>query len=153
MELTRQQKIRFGLISVLIIGVLVVQTVSSFRRTYKWWPFLSYPMYATAHFEGERIKVNHRVYAVTPDGARHYLDPDRDLKIGFWRYDKMARQLGVNHLEANAANLAAIKSLYPDLTEIQVEDFPMIITRNGPAPAPRMVINTVPRTAIDEWAK
>lgn len=152
MDLTRE-RLRFSLITLLIVGVLVVQTISGFRRTYKWWPFLSYPMYADAHFEGERIEVSHRIYAVTPDGVRHYLDPDTDLKIGFWRYEKFARQIGVNHLERNAATLSAIRSMYPTLTEIQIEDYPMIITKNGPAPAPRQVINTIKRSAIDEWAK
>jgi hypothetical protein len=153
MELTRQQRIRFGLISALILGVLVAQTVSGFRRTYKWWPFLSYPMYADAHYENERIIVHYSLYAVTSDGTRHYLDPDTDMKIGFWRYLKLSRQLGDNVLAPTIPSLVAIKALYPDLKEIQVEDYPMIITRDGPAPAPRKVLNTISRAKIDELTK
>jgi hypothetical protein len=153
MEMTRQQRIRLGLISVLILGVLVAQTVSSFRRTYKWWPFLSYPMYADAHYENERILVHYSLYAVTSDGKRHYLDPDTDMKIGFWRYLKLSRQLADKVLEPAIPSLAAIKTLYPDLQEIQVEDFPMIITRDGPAKAPRKILNTIPRATIDELTK
>jgi hypothetical protein len=50
-------------------------------------------------------------------------------------------------------SLVAIKALYPDLKEIQVEDYPMIITRDGPAPAPRKVLNTISRAKIDELTK
>lgn len=153
MELTRQQRIRFGLLSVLIIGVLFAQTVSGFRKTYKWWPFLAYPMYAEAHFEGERIKVNHRIYAVTSDGVRHYLDPEAQLKLGFWRYDGLARWLVAGRLRDTAGMLAIIKSLYPTIQKIEVEDFPMIITRNGPAPAPRKIVAVVSRASIDELTK
>lgn len=82
-----------------------------------------------------------------------YLDPDSDLKIGFWRYEKFARQIIANLLAKNAASLAAIRSLYPTLTAIQIEDFPMVITKDGPVDAPRQLLNTINRASIDEVAK
>ena len=143
----------YPLVSIFIFAVLAAQIVSGFRRTYQWWPFLSYPMYASSHFDQERIDVSYIIYAVTPDGTRHYLDPDMDLGIGFWRYGRLARQLGVNHLKSNAHSLEEIGSRYPNLLRVEVEDYPMMITRDGPKAAPRLVTNIIPRDAIDEAVK
>lgn len=152
MELTRQQKLRFGLISALILAVLVTQIYTGFRKGYKWWPFLAYPMYAEAHFENERIGVENYMYAVTPKG-RIYLHPDRDLHLGFWRYDGVARGLRDGKLKQNSGALALIRSVHPDIERLEIEDYPVIITRDGPKPAPKKIVATINRATIDEWAK
>jgi hypothetical protein len=142
---------RFQLISLIIILVLGAQLVASFGHANRFFPFMWYPMYAQAHFEGERINVEHRIYAVTRDGRRHYVDPASDLKIDFWRYERrFARPLRDHKLENIRPILAMVIDRYPTFTELQVEDYPMIITKDGPMPVPRRTISVVRREDVDE---
>lgn len=143
---------RFQLLSALIAGILLFQLFTGFKHTNNWFPFMWYPMYGFPNFEGDRIMVRHSIYVVRPNGQRRYLHPDRDLKMGFWRYDSLAKHLARNDLEKVREGLIVIKSLQPDLVEVQIEDFPMIITKDGPKPAPKKVLNAVDRKAVDRWA-
>lgn len=152
MHFSVSERVRFSAISLIIIGVLAAQTFSGFRKTQRWWPFLAYPMYAEAHFEGERIAVNHRIYAVTSDGVRHYLHPENDLKLYFWRHEGLARGAVQDDFEHNPLP-GLVKDLYPTVERIEIEDYPMVITRDGPAPAPTKIVKTIPRATIDRWSK
>lgn len=145
------EQYRFQLISFVIIAVLGAQLVASFGHANRFFPFMWYPMYAQAHFEGERINVEHRIYAVTPDGKRHYIDPASDLEIDFWRYERrFARQLRDNKLKNIKPVLAMVIERHPTFTELQVEDYPMVITRQGPKSAPMRTIAVVPRDDVNE---
>ncbi|WP_203226105.1 hypothetical protein [Novosphingobium pentaromativorans] len=145
---------RFRLLSLVIILVLGAQLIASFGHANRFFPFMWYPMYATAHFDGERINVEHRIYAVAPDGSRHYVDPARDLRIDFWRYERrFARPLRDNKLDRITPILRMVVERYPAFTELQVEDYPMIITKNGPQGASRQVIAVIPRSAVEEALK
>ena len=58
------------LISVFIIGALTLQMTAILLRTGPYaYPFVNYPMYAAAHYEGERILVEHTIYARFTDGT------------------------------------------------------------------------------------
>jgi hypothetical protein len=137
------------LLSTFIVGVLGAQLVAAFGHTNNYFPFMWYPMYAPPHFEGERITVHHSIYAVQANGTRHHIRPEH-LGLEFWRYERLARQLLVNHVEPNAPALAVIRKRHPNLTELQINDYPMVITRNGPRPAPEMVVHRISRAAIEE---
>lgn len=113
-----------------------------------------YPMYATAHFDGERINIEHRIYAVTPNGDRQYIDPSKDLKIDFWRYERrFARPLRDRKLDRIRPILGMVVERYPTFTELQVEDYPLIITRQGPRKAQRQVIAAISRAEVEEALK
>jgi hypothetical protein len=138
--------------SAVIIGVLLPQTVTSFGHTDRFFPFLWYPMYAKPHFAGERIEVGHRIYAVTPDGYRHLIDAESDLDIDFWRYERrLARPLVAGDLHEVRYLLKRIVARYPTLIGIEVDDYPMVITREGPVPAKVRTVATVRRSAMAEY--
>ena len=61
---------RIRLISIFIVGALVLQFLAVLLRTGPWlYPFINYPMYATAHYEGDRIAYEHTVHARFADGS------------------------------------------------------------------------------------
>ena len=58
------------LVSAIIVGALVLQFLAVVLRTGPWlYPFINYPMYATAHYEGDRIAYEHTVHARFADGS------------------------------------------------------------------------------------
>ena len=48
------------------------------------WPFLTYPMYRNAHYEGDEI-VEYEAYAIFKDSTEVNVLP-KDVNIGFWRF-------------------------------------------------------------------
>src|SRR3954453_13761643 len=61
---------RVKLISIFIVTALVLQFLAGVLRTVPWVsPFINYPMYATAHYEGDRISYEYTVYATFEDGS------------------------------------------------------------------------------------
>lgn len=151
------QRFRFPALSIIILGILLVQLFAGFRHTNKWFPFMWYPMYGYPNYKGDRIKVHFSIFAITADGVRHRLDPEKDLDLGpapsnFWRYEFIAKRLTNNELNRIPGNLRTIKQHFPSVTTVQVEDYPLIITDDGPKPAPRKILNSIRRAAIDRWA-
>lgn len=68
---------RIRLISIIIVGALLLQFLAVLLRTGPWlYPFINYPMYATAHYEGDRIAYEHTVYAVFDDGTERAFKSD-----------------------------------------------------------------------------
>jgi hypothetical protein len=146
-------QIKRVLLTLVILGVLGAQLIASFRHTNKTFPFMWYPMYSPAHFEGERIPVRHSIYAAAANGKRYYIHPVKDLRVEFWRYERIAAQLLVNDVETSAAAISVIRKLHPDVIELQIEDYPMMITRDGPKPAPRKIVNRISLAPADGRAK
>lgn len=79
---------RIKLISIVIVGALVLQFLAVILRTGPWlYPFINYPMYATAHYEGDRIAYEHTVYATFDDGTETaYKSVDLDSSPYFFGY-------------------------------------------------------------------
>lgn len=73
------------LLSLFIAGVITTQFFASFGRLhpFRYWPFLSYPMYNQAHRAGEAVPAFSLV-AVDDAGHDHSLTP-QDLNLEFWR--------------------------------------------------------------------
>ena len=45
-----------------------------------------------------------------------------------------------------------VRQVHPTVDRIEIEDFPMIITRDGPQSAPVKIVKTLTRPQIDELA-
>ena len=59
------------------MGALLLQFLAVLLRTGPWlYPFINYPMYATAHYEGDRIAYEHTVYAIFDDGTERAFQSD-----------------------------------------------------------------------------
>ena len=71
--------------SIVILAVLALQTAASFGalHPFRYWPFLSYPMYNEAHRAEEAVP-NFSLVAIDASGGEHSLSP-RDLGLDFWR--------------------------------------------------------------------
>jgi hypothetical protein len=73
-------------VSLVIVGILSIQAVAGFVDTGRWgWPLLAYPMYKTAHDEGERLDVDLTAYAVLAASTRVAINRS-DLNLSFWLY-------------------------------------------------------------------
>lgn len=58
-----------------IAGALVLQISAILIRSGPWaWPFTNYPMYASAHYENERVKALYFVYATFEDGNEKLIE-------------------------------------------------------------------------------
>ena len=79
---------RIRLISIIIVGALLLQFLAVLLRTGPWlYPFINYPMYATAHYEGDRIAYEHTVYAIFDDGTeRAFQSEDLVPSPAFYTY-------------------------------------------------------------------
>lgn len=74
------------LVSAAIVVILSTQAVAGFVDTGRWgWPLLAYPMYKTAHYEGERLHDDLTGYAVLADSTRVAMTRT-DLNMDFWLY-------------------------------------------------------------------
>jgi hypothetical protein len=64
----RQQR---AVLSIVIAAILGSQLVVGMVDTGRWgWPIMAYPMYKSAHFEGERLSHEFDLFAVFQDGTR-----------------------------------------------------------------------------------
>ena len=79
---------RIRLISIFIVGALVLQFLAVVLRTGPWlYPFINYPMYATAHYEGDRIAFEHTVYTTFDDGTEvAFKSADLDPSPAFFSF-------------------------------------------------------------------
>ena len=73
-------------LSVFVTGLLAFQLIASLGLThrYRYWPFLSYPMYNNPHREGETV-ADYLLVGVHADGRETPITA-KDLGYDFWRY-------------------------------------------------------------------
>ena len=83
----------FRLISLVIVGVLGLQSFAVVARTGKWtWPFTDYSMYSLCRQDGDRIVARHFVFGTTADGREVAIEP-QDLGVVIWIYERWAAAL------------------------------------------------------------
>jgi hypothetical protein len=125
--------VRVLAVSAVIVVILGLQTFASFRDPAQWgWPFLAYPMYRGAHYEGERLRHDFTTYAIVDDSSRMVVTP-QDLGMTWWWFranvvDIMLRQ-----------DQAALKAIAKQICEtsgrsvqaLELEDMGVAVGRNG----------------------
>jgi hypothetical protein len=101
--LLAKQRYRVLLISLFIVAVIFMQAAATFRlfcpperftQLSSWrvlceplgWPFINYPMYHAAHYEGESINY-YQVYAELEDGTEIAVYPE-DLELNWWLFHR-----------------------------------------------------------------
>lgn len=140
-----QEKLATSFVSLVLVVVLGSQAVASlFDTGRRGWPIVTYPMYKTAHHEGEPVLYDARTYAVLSDGRRIRLTRD-DLGMSFWVYwynvvlpiqDRRTaalRPLIERYCEAHAG----------EVVRLELEDMGLVIGHDGPTEvAPRVFANT-----------
>lgn len=104
------------------------------------WPFLDYPMYSGAHFEGDEID-RALVLGVRADSTRLPIEP-ADLGLGLFPYRRgPVRALRRGNLEA--ARL--YRDIYAerhgvDLIGFELKYRPIVVTRSGYQSAPERIV-------------
>jgi len=68
---------------VVILGTQTVVTIGGLGE--KGWPIITYGMYSTPHYEGERLDHGYVVSAVLEDSSEIDIDPD-EIGMGFWLF-------------------------------------------------------------------
>jgi hypothetical protein len=70
-----------------IVGVLCLQTYAAFVDASRaLWPFTDYPMYSTAHYEGEVVR-RRSIEAVCADGRTILLTP-KHFGVAYYRFTR-----------------------------------------------------------------
>jgi len=74
-----------GVLSLLILTCLVLQTLAAFRlMSHRMWPFLAYPMYDKPHFKDEPM-ARHVIVAIFADGREEDITPE-SLGLNLFQY-------------------------------------------------------------------
>ncbi|HEX5079892.1 MAG TPA: hypothetical protein VFV80_12140 [Geminicoccaceae bacterium] len=130
-------------VSVIVVVILAAQLVVGFVDTGKWgWPILAYPMYKTAHFEGERLNHDFASYVVLSDSNRVEIKR-RDLGMDFWIYwYNVVQPIRHGRLDALAGLVEHYcQELDGQVIRLEVEDLGIAIGRDGPVEGlPRQVL-------------
>jgi hypothetical protein len=80
------EQIRVSIISLIIVTILSLQAFASFfNPSVLGFPFVAYPMYRIAHYEGDRILYDTTVYAVNKDGQEVQFKPE-DAGMSWWLF-------------------------------------------------------------------
>jgi hypothetical protein len=103
-------------------------------------------MYSPAHYEGERVTASWLIDGVLADGQTINISRE-SLQIDIFDFtrimhaalngDRNATQTLEALIRTHAANAS-------DIREIRVKNYPMRVTRDGPAPMPSEVVATMP---------
>jgi hypothetical protein len=132
------------IVSTIIAVVLALQVVATFdlfprllsRPSRTFWPFLDYPMYRRAHYEGDLIE-RYLVLGRRADGAEVEVTPG-DLGLNFWKF----RYEVVGALRnGDRPRAAAFADMYrarhgTRLVALRLERHGDTLTRDGLRPAP-----------------
>lgn len=125
--------------STVIVAVLVLQAVASIRltvgpleRSPYLWPFIDYPMYSQPRYEGDELP-RHRVFGITEAGERIRITPEA-LDTDYWIF-RDAFVFPFLHTPLRD-DLAPGVELFESrrgvrLIEVQLEDHPLVLTREG----------------------
>jgi hypothetical protein len=138
-------------VSLVIAVVLMVQLAATFdlfprflsRPSHLFWPFMDYPMYRYARYEGSVIE-RYRVFGRRADGSEAEVTPG-DLGLNFRRF----RDIFVAALRgADMPRVIAFAEVYrvrqgTRLVEMRVERHGDILTRDGLLPAPPVQLAAV----------
>lgn len=139
-------------VSVFIVAVLVAQAatliVTATRGTYlrsNAYPILEYPMYAPAHYEGERVSASWLLEGVSGDGKTIAISSEQ-LHVDVFDFVNIV-QLA---LSGSASGRSTLRELVlghvpgaDQLKEIRIKNYPMKVTRAGPQPLPSEVVMTI----------
>ena len=130
-----------------ISAILIVQTGVILSpligvETGGWyWPFLDYPMYSKTHFEGEAVKVRDQIAVILSDGTEHDVELD-DVDLNFWFFQVLAIRL-VSNDPRGANQLVERHPRGDEIREIVVYQYPVSVTKDGPAVHPRAKLKTI----------
>jgi hypothetical protein len=135
------EKLALLLTSLFIITLLSLQTVATFGGIYSFiWPFVNYPMYKQAHYEGESVHIRYMVFGILEDSTEVPILPE-DLGLNFWKFDGIHGEGFVPAIRSgdekrlNSYVQEYQKRKGKKLAGLRLEDQPFILSPKGAKPA------------------
>jgi hypothetical protein len=158
-EMERPERIYRGLASTFIVLVLGAQAatlpvtlMSPGRLLGRFYPIIEYPMYAQAHYDGERVVGRFLLRGVLADGSQVDIT-EQSLRISVWDFVVLTEQVATGTpdspgmLRAVKNLLAIVREREPRVGEfktLQIDSYPMKLSRDGAAPAPSETVWSIP---------
>jgi len=134
---------------ILILGaqastLLVTAQHGTFLRN-RLYPIIEYPMYAVAHYDGERVTASWLLEAVQPDGRTFEISYDQ-LHVDIFDWVDIMQAV----LHGSTTNRDALRELVrkhipgaEQIRELRIKNYPLQVTRDGPRSLPSEVVMTV----------
>ena len=138
------RRISFTFPLLIIVFCLALQTFAIFYPVSpRLWPFLDYPMYKKAHYEGEAVN-RYVVFGVFADASESRILPE-DLDLDFWKFEygpvQMLRRGDATALQPYAELYNARQN--KKLVALRVEDHPLILSEEGVLTVAPLQLNSV----------
>jgi hypothetical protein len=155
----RTQRIYRRLASTFIVVTLGAQ-IATFPVTLvhpgalsgKLYPIIEYPMYADAHYDGERVTGRWLLRGVFAGGGEIDIT-EQSLGISFWDFNLLVHPVatGVPNspqmLKSIQSLLTVVRAREPRAREfkmLRIDSYPMKVTRNGATPMPSETVVSIP---------
>lgn len=144
---------RFALISVVIVAVLSLQALVGFSYGgVQAWPFMAYPMYRGAHYDGERLRYDFTVYAELDDASEVVIAPE-DLGLSWWAFRENVVHALYRDDRAVVQGLidAHCRRTGQRIVGLRMEDLGFAVSRDGLVKGlPPEVVASMPVRCADE---
>ena len=122
----------------------VTATRSTFLRN-RAYPILEYPMYASAHYEGERVNASWLIEGALVNGGTISISNEQ-LHVDIFEFVNIVQAV----LHGSTAASGTLRELIRDhvpaadqIRELRIMNLPIKITRGGPQPLPSEVVMTI----------
>ena len=149
----RRERLYRALVSTFVAFVLAAQIatipVTATHGTYlrdRGFPVLEYPMYAPAHYEGERVIASWLIEGVLENGQSISITKEM-LQVDIFDFVRIVEGVLADNENSTQALWALIRSHVPEanqIREIRIKNYPLRVTRDGPVPDPSEVVKTLP---------
>lgn len=138
----------FFIAGVLLIqaGTLGVTAVHAHFLHSKLFPFIEYPMYAPAHYEGERVTASWLLEGQLPEG--HGVPVTKEgLGIDIFDFNRLVQATLEGDKEQAQVLRRLVRERIPQgerFTVLIIKSYPVRVTRDGPQPLPAETALIVP---------
>jgi hypothetical protein len=112
----------------------------------KLFPILEYPMYAPAHYEGERVSASWLIDGILANGRVITISND-DLHVDIFDFVRIVHSV----LDGEPTGITTLQELIQsrlsaaaDIRQIRIKSYPLQVTRDGPVAMPSEVLMTIP---------
>lgn len=125
--------------------LLVTAQHASFLRS-KMFPILEYPMYAPAHYEGERVTASWLLEGELADGKTVAI-PREQLQVDIFDYVNIVQSTLQHDRAATDVLTGLVRDHVPGaglLHELRIKNYPVQLTRDGPRRISSEIVMTIP---------
>lgn len=125
--------------------LLVTAQHGSFLRS-KLFPILEYPMYAPAHYEGERVTASWLLEGALADGKTVNI-PREQLQVDIFDFVNIVQSTLQHDPAATGVLTGLVREHVPGaglIRELRIKNYPIQVTRAGPKPMESEIVMTIP---------